>query len=99
MSEVRVSIGSLSLDGFGLTAREARHVRRGVEAELTRLLAGGRLPLLLTEGGATGRLSRRPLEVTEWNDPADLGMQVGRALFQSLSRGARTPGGPRGTAH
>jgi hypothetical protein len=81
MTKVRVSIGRLAFDGFALDARDARAARRAVETELGRLLAENELPASFAQGGARGRLSRRPLQVGSWRTPHDLGSQVGRALF------------------
>jgi hypothetical protein len=92
MTQVRVSIGRLAFDGFALDARAARTARRAVESELSRLLAENELPASFAQGGARGRLSRRPLEVGSWRDPRDLGSQVGRALFNGFrgTTGGRT---------
>jgi hypothetical protein len=84
MTQVRVSIGRLAFAGFALDARGARAARQAVETELGRLLAENELPASLAQGGARGRLSRRPLEVGSWRDPRDLGSQVGRALFDGF---------------
>lgn len=95
MTEVRISIGRLTLDGFELDAADAGRVKHALAAEVSRLLSGGGLPPGLTEGRTTTTLSRRPLRIAAWRDPTDLGAQVGRALVRGLG-GGPAPGGRRG---
>jgi hypothetical protein len=89
MTNVRVSIGRLGLDGFSLSPGDARVVRRSVESELGRLLSENDLPPRLAESGARPRLSRRPLELGAWRDPRDLGTQVAHTLFTGFG-GSKT---------
>lgn len=95
MTEVRISIGRLTLDGFELDAADAARVKRALAAEVTRLLGTGPLPPGLVQGRSSASLSRRPLRIAVWRDPGDLGGQVGRALVGGLG-GAPAAGGGRG---
>jgi hypothetical protein len=88
MTDVRVSIGRLTFDGFALSAADARSARRAVEFELGRLLGQNELPSSLTASGARPRLSRRPLDVGPWRDAGALGSQVAQALYRGF--GGRT---------
>lgn len=81
MREVQVSIGRITLSGFDLSTSQARVVRRSLETELGRLLAGNDLPPALATSGSRTRLARQPLELGRWRDPHDLGLQVARTLF------------------
>jgi hypothetical protein len=87
MTELRISIGRVTLDGFEPEAVEPREVRRALEAELRRLLAGAPLPAGLTAARTSPRLSSRPLQLATWRDSGDLGAQVARALYRGLGGG------------
>ncbi len=84
MTEVRISIGRLSLVGFDVDVAEAGVVRRAVETELGRLLSAGELPASLAAGRTSARLSRRPLQIQASRDAHHLGAQVGQALYRGL---------------
>jgi hypothetical protein len=86
MTELRVRIRRLALDGFDLDAADARTVHHAVEAELARLLAGAPVPARLLAGGDTTRMPGAPLQIGAWSTPDDLGAQVARALHNGLGR-------------
>jgi hypothetical protein len=88
VKDVRVSIRSLTFDGFAMNAAEARVARGAVERELGRLLTENGLPPAFAASGARPRLSGRPLEAGSWGDPGALGSQVAHALFRGF--GGRT---------
>jgi hypothetical protein len=85
-TSVRLRIHRLTLDGFDLDPRQARAVRRAVEAELGALLSAGALPARMRSGGSARRLPGLAPAVGAWTDAGDLGRQVARAVYGGMQR-------------
>ena len=79
-------IPRLTLHGIPLDPRHERRVRSAAEAELASLLAGAPLPMRLQAGGMARRLPGTELRIGSWADPADLGREVARAVYEGLGR-------------
>jgi hypothetical protein len=83
---IRVSIGSLSLESFALTRRQGLLVRDAVESELSRLLAEGGMSPELTRGIS---LPSVPAEAISWGSgdpPAALGRRIAAAVYGGIGR-------------
>lgn len=66
--------------------REALHA--AVEAELARLLAEGQLPAGRLHGAAIPTLNSAAIQIGAASNPAQLGAQIGQAVYGSLSQPA-----------
>ena len=83
---VRLRIERLALEGFDFDSLQRGAVRRAVEAELATLLAGQTLPARLRAGGSSRQPPGPVLRIEAWSDPADLGRQVARAVYEGMGR-------------
>jgi hypothetical protein len=86
---VSLHIERLVLDGLELERGHEPLFRAALEAELTRLIAGGGGANHLTTAGTVPRLSAPGIETAGGGgDPAGLGRQIARSVYDSL--GSRT---------
>ena len=83
---VRVRIERLVLEGWPLTRAQGEQVGAALEAELSRLLAEGRLDPALLASGALPSLPAGPLRLDADTSPARLGRQIARAIHEGISR-------------
>lgn len=84
---IRLHIERVVLEGLDLSQAEAQNLHASLEAELTRLLAGGLAPQLLS-GGAYPSLAVPGLESGEHPPPkaSTLGSQVAQAVYGGIGR-------------
>ena len=85
-STVHVQVGRMILDGFNLPSGGDRLVKVAFEQEMARLFAAEEIPTLLRSGGARRELPGGALSISAWQDPADLGRQIARALYEGMQR-------------
>lgn len=83
---VHVRIERLVLEGLPLTRAQGEQVGAALEAELSRLLAEGRLDPALLASGALPALPAGPLRLDADTSPARLGRQIARAIHEGISR-------------
>jgi hypothetical protein len=80
---INVSIERLVLDGLPMSRSQGVRVQAAVETELARLLGKEGLSHLST--GAVPHLSTNSIQVTGDSKPAQLGHQIARAIYSSLT--------------
>ena len=93
---VTLHIDRLVLDGLAVSSQGGRVLSTAVEAELTRLLASGALPV--SSGISVPRLAAPGVTLEAGATPAALGTQVAGALFSGLSQSIDGPVRPAGAA-
>lgn len=84
---IELHIERLVLDGLPLTRADGALVQAAVEAELARLLAEGGLGPGLLAGVALPSLRVDAVQLAAGSSPAQIGQQIGRAVFGGLGRG------------
>jgi hypothetical protein len=83
---LHLHIDHLVLEGLPVREEHGAAVRAALEAELTRLLAGGGVPPLLRDGGAYAAVRTGDIQLNGNESPAALGQQIGRAVHGGISR-------------
>jgi hypothetical protein len=81
---VRLHIERLVLDGLALERGHEPVLRAALEAELTRLIADGGGAHELMTAGAVPRVSAPGIETAGDGDPAQLGRQIARSVYDSF---------------
>lgn len=82
---IRVRIGRLILEGLPLSVTDGPGVRRAVESELTRLLAGGGISTSL-QSGAMPQVRADALQYSAHSDLKQLGKQIARSLYGGIGK-------------
>jgi sugar (pentulose or hexulose) kinase len=83
---LQLRIERLVLNGIEVAPARRPALRAAVEAELTRLLAGGGIaPELLTRG-TTARVSGGPVELGGQPEPGLLGSRIAHAVHRGIGR-------------
>ena len=95
---IHLHIERLVLDGLPITSHQGVHVQRAVETELARLLTEGGVGSELAAGGALPSLRAGNIRLTNGATPAQLGRQIGQAVYGGFNPNPTTPsdgtGGP-----
>jgi hypothetical protein len=86
---IEVAIERLVLDGIELPLVQQARLQAAIEAELGRLMLEGGLATELAQGGALPALRGGTLNLSGQADPAQLGRQIARAVYQGLGRADR----------
>ncbi len=81
---VVVHIDRLVLEGMAVTPAEAARSGAAAQAELTRLLANGKLPAGLRSGAGPERLVAPGLTLAQGGGPERLGRQIARSVHAGL---------------
>jgi hypothetical protein len=84
--KVSVHVERLVLEGLPVSAAQGGLVRAAVEEELSRLLAAGELDPALVAAGSLPRLEAGALRLEEQTDPARVGRQIARAVYEGVGR-------------
>jgi hypothetical protein len=82
--EIQLHIERLILEGLPVTRAQGALVQAAVEAELTRLLAERGLSQALQSGGAVPSLRARAIQLGPDGQLAQLGAQIGQAVYGGL---------------
>jgi hypothetical protein len=78
---VSLDIGSVSLEGFAVSPRQAGQVRTGMERELSRLISENGLPA----AAAQTHVARAPLlPASAGSTPDELGRQIAQSVYATL---------------
>ena len=80
---VNLHIESIVLEGIDVSRREQPLLQEAIQSELSRLLA--------TQGFSPGTLAQahltaNPIQLSEQNQPAQLGQQIATSVYQGLNR-------------
>jgi hypothetical protein len=81
---IRLHIERLVLDGLALEGLQPRQVQAALEAELTRLLAGGGLAPELAQETAVPALPGATVNWQAGEAPQALGARIGQAVYGSI---------------
>lgn len=83
---IELHIERLILDGINASPRDRGTIQASVEAELTRLLTEGGLSHELSGGIALPSLRAGSLNLSTGGDPAQLGAQIARAVYDGIGK-------------
>jgi len=81
---IKLHIERLVLDGVNLAPNQRHVLQASVETELTRLLTEGGLSPNLAQGTALPRMSTNGLQLTDGNNPMQLGQQIAQSVYKGI---------------
>jgi hypothetical protein len=83
---IHLHVDLLVLEGLPVEAAQGDRVKAGVEAELTRLLAGSPVGPGLRAGGARPSIPGLDILLSGHDTPATLGRRIGQAVYGGINR-------------
>jgi len=83
---VNIHIERLVLDGLSVPYHQQEQLQAAVEMELGRLLTTNSLANGLKQGGAVSHISVGDIQLTDENNPTDLGQQIAQKVYEGISR-------------
>jgi len=84
--KVNLHIERLVLDGVGIEPHQQAGMKAAVEAELAGALAGNGIGSGLQGGGSFRSVRADSISVGGQNEPAQLGQQIGQAVYGGISK-------------
>jgi hypothetical protein len=83
---ISIHIERLILDGLPLAHRDRSRLQSAIEEELARLLTSGSLVVDLRTPGTLSRLTGGTLELTNNEEPRQLGKQIAQAVYRGIGQ-------------
>jgi hypothetical protein len=84
--KINLHIERLVLDGIELEPHQRAGLKAAVEAELAGLLQQNGIASGLQDGASLQAVRAGSISVGEQNEPAQLGRQIGQAIYGGISR-------------
>jgi hypothetical protein len=83
---INILIDRIVLDGLSVPYYQESQFKAAVETELARLFTANALASGLQTGGAMSHISAGDIQLAGNSDPTNLGQQIARAVYESLSQ-------------
>ncbi len=85
-NNINIHIDRIVLDGLSIPYHQQPLLKETVETELARLFTVNGLASGLQAGGAVSHISAGDIQLTDVNNPTDLGQQIASAVYEGLSK-------------